>query len=89
MTTYKLFTDYVEESAAPAKGKSPPKQKVPTAKAASPWDSFSEALQNYIAELGREYVTVVVTGSPSIVAVPGGAGRYLVCQAIMCSDKLL
>jgi len=55
----------------------------------STWSTFETSLQDFLAALSQEYITVVVTGSPSLVAVQGKPGTYLVCQAVMCSDKLL
>jgi len=53
------------------------------------WTDFETNLQTFLDGLALEYVSVTVTGSPSLVAAQGGPpGKYLVCQAVMCSKKL-
>ena len=81
MTTYKLYTSYVTEI--------PPAERENRSVKSPAWDIFETGCQTYMEQLALEFQTVVVTGSPTLVAVPGKPDQYIVCQAIVCSDKLL
>jgi len=90
---YKLYTRYVTDTDAvhqtEAGHHTNPKGKTKKDKTPTQWSAFEDGLQAYLDKLALHYVTVTVTGSPSLVAVQGGApGTYLVCQAIMCAKKL-
>jgi|SRR5215471_16391366 len=105
MTIYKLYTDYVDEGTHAtaetppeaqtvhhAKSKNKTHNKSKHTKSAAPaqaWQAFENRCQAFMEQLAKDYVTVGVTSSPAIIPVQGQPGRYLVCQAVICSGKLL
>ena len=70
------------------KNKAKSKNHKETAAGKSTWQTFEAGCQAFIDELAQEYVSVGFTASPTIANVQGAPGKYLVCQAIMCGQKL-